>query len=727
MLDPRRAQILALLCAAIGAGGLHAPPAAAQTSPGAAAGTGADAGDGAARAQVTLPLKEYQRLKALDERPGVTVIDNLRLGGSFKARDLWIALTGRSSGRMPPVGVLLAPSGVRVYGCEGEAIVGRDGGEFTLTPLSGRFRVGCRLALSGSDRLQLTATAAVLYVDAQVSDGELVGTDSEDGRRSFSVVRMTGGPAEVVRPTATARYRLSLHPEETRFRYQLDMRNPNRSHQPFVVKLRSGEHVQQVDAPVAYELEAGGGYRFQLPPGETTLALSGTLAGTQFTPPVEASVQYLLLQSHPLLRPQVQRAARRISAAETGLVAQFRGAQGFLLAPGESFSFSVIRLEALRTTSFAVREARHVFFLSADSKALGETTLSLDNQGAPDLTLPMRAEPTYASLQGERTFLTKNEAGHLWLPLSQGAQEVVVQHRQQLPTRAGLAAATLYLPQLAAPASTAHVELRYPREWVPLYAEFWPDSKILFMDGWDLVGLLLLLLWTERALSLLGLARPRRLLLAASLLGAGAASGAALVLLVLADVVVSAVGILPWLRRLLARGGALRILLILTALGIGGVLLIALGSMTVMRAAAPRPSAELNYLQSADRMAKMQLKADEKPADGKDAEADQDKAGQSAYQGLPAKFEMPAGADRTHFYREMLATESPRAVRALLLSSRAASAIALFFLLIGAGMLLLHGRGLRAGLRGLWQQALPPPTPPPIPAAPAAQRGAPPA
>lgn len=701
-----------VLVTALGA----AAPAAAET-----ASTAGLTGEAAARAQVTLPLPEYQRLKALDERPGITVIDTLRLGGSFKARDLWIQLTGRSSGRMPPIEVLAAPSGVRVYGCEGEGIVGRDGGEFTLTPLANRFRVGCRLALSGSDRLQLTATAAVLYVDAQVSDGELVGSDGEDGRRSFSVVRMTGGPAEVVRPTATARYRLSLHPEETRFRYQLDMRNPNRSHQPFVVKLRSGEHVQQVDAPVAYELEAAGGYRFQLPPGETTLVLSGTLAGTQLTPPVEASVQYLLLESHPLLRPQVQRASRRISATETGLVAQFRGAQGFLLAPGESFSFSVVRLEALRTTSFAVREARHVFFLSADSKALGETTLTLDNQGAPDLTLPMRAEPTFASLQGERTFLTKSEAGHLWLPLSQGAQEVLVQHRQQLQTRAGLAAATLYLPQLAAPASSARIELRYPREWVPLYAEFWPDSKILFMDGWDLVGLLLLLLLTERALAMLGLARPRRVLLAAALLGAGAASGAALVLLVLGDVLVTAVWSLPWLRRLFARGGAVRLLGILTAFGIGGVLLIALGSMTMMRGAAPRPSADLNYLQSTDRMVKLETKPmdqskGERLAEERDKDAEQ--AAQTAYQGLPAKFEMPAGVDRTHFYREMLATESPRAVRALLLSSRAASAIALFFLLLGAGLLLLHGRGLRAGLRALWQRAVYPLSPPPPPAAP---------
>src|SRR5207248_1235209 len=122
-----------------------------------------------------------------------------------------------------------------------------------------------------------------------------------------------------------------LLPEETRFRYQLDVRNPNRSYQPFVVELKSGEHVQQVDAQAAYEVD-GARYRFQLPPGELTLVLSGTLSASKLAPPIDASVQYVLVESHPLLRPQIQAgqaAPKRISAGETGITAQFRGAQGF--------------------------------------------------------------------------------------------------------------------------------------------------------------------------------------------------------------------------------------------------------------------------------------------------------------------------------------------------------------------------------------------------------------
>ena len=65
--------------------------------------------------------------------------------------------------------------------------------------------------------------------------------------RSFAVVRVTPGTSDVVKPTATARYHVTLQPEGTLFTYQFEVRNPNRSHQPFVVRLGSGEHVQTVD------------------------------------------------------------------------------------------------------------------------------------------------------------------------------------------------------------------------------------------------------------------------------------------------------------------------------------------------------------------------------------------------------------------------------------------------------------------------------------------------
>ncbi|MCS6915042.1 MAG: hypothetical protein RMK29_05485 [Myxococcales bacterium] len=110
-----------------------------------------------------------------------------------------------------------------------------------------RFRLACRIAVSGSDRLQMDTTPHVLFVESLIRDGEYAGSDDATGRRSISVVRRTPG-APAVPPAATARYLISLLPEETRFRYVLELRNPNRTSQPFDIALRSGEHVQQVDA-----------------------------------------------------------------------------------------------------------------------------------------------------------------------------------------------------------------------------------------------------------------------------------------------------------------------------------------------------------------------------------------------------------------------------------------------------------------------------------------------
>lgn len=663
------------------------------------------------RSEVHLPLPEYDRLHRLDEGESVTVVDTAHLGGSFQRRDLWISFEGRTAGKAPAVPILNAPAGVRLFGCDGDGIISRgDGGTFTLLPQRPRFSVRCRLATASSDRLQLEATPAVLWIDAHIDDGEFVGTDDPSGKRPFSVVRVTGAPAETLRPTATARYRLTLHPEETRFRYQLDVRNPNRSHQPFTLELQSGEVVQQVDAPASYEVAAPR-YKFVLPPGETTLVLSGALQGERFVPPVEASVQYVLLEAHPLLRPQVGEPQKRISAAETGLSAQFRGAQAFLLSGRQPLLWKTTRLEALRTTSFAVRSADQRFFLSADGKALGETELTLDNQGAPDVVLPMRGEPTFASLQGEPTFLTKNDKGQLWLPLSQGVQSVLVQHRQVLRQGLGWAAGTLWLPQLHAPATRARVELRYPREWLPLYEEFSPESRVP-VEGEDVVLVLLLLLWTERALRLLAFGTGRRWLLSAALVGAGAAVAPVLWLTLLGNSAVTALWLWPWLRRLgLGKVVGLGLLF-------GVALLVALLPLATRKAASPAmSSAEYDTsVVNAVRQTQANLRKSGE-VDTKRDEKEEGQAGAAAgYQGLPAKFEMPAGARQTVFFREMLATEPPRAARVVLVTQRAVAIAQVGIGLLWALLLLLHRRGLDTGFTGLLRRAQRP-TPPPLPSA----------
>lgn len=641
--------------------------------------------------QVTLPLSEFEALRKAQERASVTVVDTLALSGSFRGRDLAITFGGRAAGTLPAESVLAGATGVVLYGCQGEGILSRgENGTFMLTPLAARFEVRCRVGTRGSDRLELSATPAVLWIESTVGDGEFVlGTEDGEGGRSFSVVRRNALAAEGHRATAAARYRISLRPDETRFRYEIQVHNPNRSRQAFDVNLASGEHVQQVDAAAPYDVQ-GQRYRFELPPGESALVLSGTLGRSRFVPPVEASLHYCLIESHPLLRPVVEGDRKRVSPQEVGVAAEFRGAQAFLLAAGQDLSWTVTRLEALRTTSYALPRAAHVFFLSTDGSALGESQFTLDNQGAPDVSLPMSAEPTFASLQGDPVLLTRDAQGDLWLPIAQGEQQLLVQHRQAFRRFPGLARAELSLPQLAVPASNALVELRYPEDWFPVYEAFLSEGRFWSPGSGLVFGAVVLFIWTERALVLLGLGRPRRLVLAGGLVLAALAWGWALFVLVVGNLAVCALWLGAWMRGH-AKGAGIAVGVAVAA---GLLLLLFLSSVpSLLRARiASRPSYEYGTHGRT-------VPSTVPPAAQREGMAD---APAPAYQGLPARFALPEGVARSVFTREMLETRTPRSARVWMVSRTALGWLQGLLVLAAAGGLAVAARPLRAGWLGLW-------------------------
>jgi hypothetical protein len=608
-------------------------------------------------ARVSVPLAEYEALKKAQERASITVVDTLRLLGSFKARDLEVTFSGRSAGSLPAIEVLQNAAGIVVFGCDGDGIVSRgDGGAFRLTPLAPRFTVRCRLAVRGSDRLEMWSTPSVLWVESGVADGELVlGADEADGRRQFSVVRRVAVAAEgrALKPSATGRYRITLRPDETRFYYQIEVHNPNRARQFFEVALLSGEQVQQVDAPVSYDLPDGH-YRFDLPPGDTTLKLAGSLAGSSFKPPIEGSLQYCLLESHPLLRPDVVRAPKRVSPQEVGLPAEYRGAQAFVVGTGDTVVWTATALEALRTTSFAVSHVSHTFFVPVDGPVLGQSDIAIDNQGGSDVSLPMSATPTFASLQGDPLLLTKDANGNLWLPIAQGQQALLVQHRQPYRRLPGLAWASLALPRLPVPATNGEVWLRYPADWFPVYESFLSEARLWTPDAGTIVAWVLLLLWTERVLAALGLPRRSRLVLAALLAVASLAWGWALLLLVLGDLAVSALVVWPWIR---ARGfGGAVVAVIAIVLGVAFLAAVSIPSLLRARVGSAPYSGEYDRAVPSSAPAPQKVE----PARG-DTDV--------AYQGLPAKFDLPHGAHQTRFTRELLDTDTPRVARVVALSS----------------------------------------------------------
>ncbi|MCU0241553.1 MAG: hypothetical protein MUF51_03915 [Vicinamibacteria bacterium] len=609
---------------------------------------------------VTLPLAEYEQLKELRKSSSVTVVDTLSLGGSFAARNLNVTLRGRAAGERPAVAVLSAAPGVVLYGCDGEGILSRDEqGLFHLTPLAPRFTVTCRLAARGSDRIELIAQRDVLWVESTVGDGEFVwGSEANVAQRPFSIVRRVTAVAEGLRPTAIARYRLSLRPEETRFFYRIEVHNPNRARESFDVQLRSSERVQQVDAQVAYDAQ-GQRYRFDLPPGEYTIDMTGTLAGGAFTPPVEAGLHYCLLESHPLVRPLVKEGVKRISPQETGLQSEFRGAQAFLLASRETLTWEASKLDALHTTGFAVNDAAHMLFLTAAGQALGETSVTIDNQGSPDIRLPIEARPTYASLQGETVLLTKDPSGQLWLPIAMGKQILMVQHEQVFRRSLGLAWARLSLPQLPVPATQARIEVRFPAEWYPLYWSFLAEPAAWTPSGEQIFGFLALFFWTERALSFLALRLRQRAALAGLLALTALMWGEVTLALVLADIAITFFWLFSHLRKI--RTSWIVVTIVLLGCGVITAAFLAISIPSLMRARVGMPSRGYDVPQSA---AERSMTSDE-------AQPGRGKAPAPAYQGLPAKIEIPYGVRRTSFSREMLSCEGACKITVVALSHTA--------------------------------------------------------
>ncbi len=627
--------------------------------------------------------------------------------GSFGTRTLSLFLAGRSSGTLPAATVLESVEGAALAGCDGSALVSRgDGAAYTLTPLGPRFEVRCRLVPSSGDRLSFVAGKAVLYPEGDVADGEfLQGTDPGDGTRPFTVVRRIAASGEALAPTATGRYRITLLPDETRFRWTIEVRNPNRGRAPFDLALASGERVQEVVAPGPYDVKEGR-TRFDLPPGDGTIVLTGTLAGSEFRAPVEAALSYLLLESHPLLRAEAKTPAKRVSPQETGLPREFRGGQAFLLGKGDAFGWSAKRLEALRATSYAVRSTTQTLFVPADGPVLGQSLFELDNQGASDLALPSSPEPTYAAFGDEAVFLTKNEKGELWLPLASGPQSLLLQSRQKLGGRLGFATGSLAVPHLPVPSTRYAVELRYPDAWVPLYERFGGESRFAAPGLGTFVVFLLLSGWLFALLRQLAFGPKGALPLAVGLALAAQASGTAAFFVLAAALVLSVLWLAALVRERTLR---LRTLVVLGALASFAALvvlavLIPSGLVSPVGARAPEGRA-VHYEESVSPAAPAAKAArlGETPT-SPEAEPLAGGEGGAAYEGLPAKVELPRGARSTWWSREMLAADAAPRVRVLLVSRTLVTLAQALVVLAALGLVWRSRRRLREGLRGLGER-----------------------
>lgn len=649
-----------------------------------------------AASQVTIPLDAYDTLRKSQEAPSATVIDTILLTGGFQEKNLAIVFNGRSTGTRPLAKAMEQTSDVTISACKGNAIVARSGkGAFDVVPLADAFEVRCELRISGSDRLRMHVTPSVLAVRSNVADAELVTGDEDDaGARDYTLVRHVAGPGgETLAATATGRYLITLLPDATRFRYAIDVHNPNRTTSSLELLLQSNEHLQQIDSAAPYEV-SDRRYVFSIPPGDSAITLTGELRGTSFVAPVRASLQYLVLESHPLLRPTVQTPAKRISLGETGVTPQYRGAVAFETGT-ERIAWQVTRLQALHAISYAVNDASHRVFVPVDGPLLGETAFSLRNEGAPELVLPPAPEPTYVSLGGEPVLMTRNAAGQLTVPLSQGAQQVLVQHRQPLWRKLGFAAGRIAIPQLDVPATDTSLVLTYPDQWVPLYESFAALARFWTPRPGQILLFAVLLVWIERLLAWLGYETRRRLVIA--------------VLTALTATIVATL-----LVVVLVAFGALTALWIATqpprprmgyaVLGIAAVLLLLLYTAATSNLGSSAMRNSDSYESAVtDTVVTDTARAREAPAAPQGIGA----AGPVSYQGLPAKFTLPGGNRSSRFTQELLRVDRPQTAFVIAISFALVNWLGVLLALFPIAMLVRDRRRIVTALAERRQQVEP--------------------
>jgi hypothetical protein len=243
------------------------------------------------------------------------------------------------------------------------------------------------------------------------------------------------------------------------------------------------------------------------------------------------------------------------------------------------------------------------------------------------------------------------------------------------------------------------VEVRYPDEWIPLFESLPPRSSVHLLDASDLVALAVLLGLVLSSLALGGVARRTRWVLGGStvLLAALAASTLAplMALAAVPLVVLSAAltwrSLAGWWRVLALFGGALGLLIAIAVMG--GVVLAPAARAPVYRYASDD--------QEAGKMLGLNSNLEVRKEKAEVAQSPQaaSAAGWLAYEGVPAKIDLPPGARRSHFSREMVASQAGMRVTVVAISTRAVAALqwlaAALLLVLG----FLHRAELAAGAR----------------------------
>ncbi len=669
---------------------------------------------------IELPLERYEELidrKAPRPARSMTVVESVRISGSL-AKGAVVSIVGRSMGELPSVPVLEG-EGLMVEGCtsDGALLTRSDQGQVMLTPLGNHFSVRCGLVTAEPPFSM--STRGVADVGGSLGDGTVRVVGSKDGLLTLVIARpepKVPAVAELVMPdealptTVVGHYRLAVLPDDVRFRWELAAHNPNRTAIRFLVPSRANETLESLETAARHETTPQG-FSVELPPGDTTIMVSGSMTGTHFEPPIEGTAQFVLVDSHPLLRVELTTDAKRLSPEETGMQAQYRAAQGLLLSRGEHIDWKVAVLQTLPATRYSVSSVITNYFVSADGALLANSTVSLDNQGASELAVPMKSTPEFASIGGIAVPLTHTEEGTLRLPLAHGPQEIVVQHRSAIDSRFGFAGGKLELPGLGTPATRSSVELRTSSDWVPLFYSFAGQRWFALPSLADLLLTLLFGIWAVHLLTSFGLERRRATVLGALIAILAASTEAAHWPVLIGLAGGSMLWVVAWLReakiRLIAPSGLVGVSM---AMGLGMLMMV--GGVTLFGDNVRRLfGASADALAGDDNLSArdgydsgltkktMRSFGSSDNYGGSTASASVAPVATPSYQGVGAARGLPSGQRNQWLSQEMADTTAPSAAVVILMSAALVHAAYALLHVLAVALAFMMRRQLLAGLK----------------------------
>lgn len=421
--------------------------------------------DQKAPSSVTVPIDDFMRLRELDEKPSLTVIEEVSVTGTFE-KSLKISITGSSSGRATSIDFARKDESFSLHNCSGSGLLHSNGRNLAILPQASRFKLSCDIDVRSWTQIQMTFLNS-LFVRSQVTGGEAIFDGANADERTITLTKTrTDDPALDAKAeiAVVARHKISILPEESRFEYLLVMSNPNRNKRTFSLPLANGELIQNVRTSLETH-EKGGALEIVLVPGENRVTISGRYTVKEFKAPLESAQNFLLIESHPMLQTNVTGPSRRISVQDVGLGASFAATRAYLLSANEQTTWTAKKLDVFSSLGYSVSRADFLFYVPRSGKSLVEAVFEINNQGTPEVPLEVPGRVTYLEIGGMPQVLSKDDKGRLLLQLPTGQQSVLVQYESNDDVSGLMASAKQAFSKPGTVLSNVDVKLALDQRW----------------------------------------------------------------------------------------------------------------------------------------------------------------------------------------------------------------------------------------------------------------------